>query len=188
MEISDEIKKLVWEELDNHADSIRKRKWKILSGWLPECGSPIEQKLLVYLWLDVDKPSCMWIAPQVEIRHPDPSRPGFRVDFLIYVEIPNPPTPPNVPLYVPLFAVECDGRDYHESHAQIERDKQRDRKLAMAGLPILRLTGSEINRNPEKCAAEVKDCFERRLRDILISVCEDRLELPGEPIFCEWEW
>ena len=184
MEISEEIKKLVWKEIEEWAKMLKERQWEVLAVYLPRCESPIEQKLLVHLMICV--PDSMVVEPQVKIGNPDPSIPSFRVDFLVYLEIPNSPSPPNIPHYVPLFGVECDGRDYHESHNQIERDKQRDRKLTTAGFPILRFTGSEINRDPGKCAAEVINCFQRRLCEILLPVCQGKLEEQGEPITREW--
>ena len=56
---------------------------------------------------------------------------------------------------VPLV-VECDGHDYHErTKKQAARDKARDRALQAFGLPVFRFTGSELHKNPVKCAAEV---------------------------------
>lgn len=184
MEISEEIKRLVCKEIEESTEMLKKWQWEAFTTYLPRCESPIEQKLLVYLMLY--GPGLMVVHPQVEIKNPDPSIPSFRVDLLVYLEIPNPPFPPNTPYYVPLFGVECNGRDYHESHDQIERDKQRDRKLTTAGFPILRFTGSEINSNARKCAEEVSECFQRRLCDILLSVCQGKLVEQGEPIIREW--
>lgn len=53
-------------------------------------------------------------------------------------------------------AVECDGHDFHErTKEQAAHDKQRDRRLAAAGWPVLRFAGSEIAANALSCAAEV---------------------------------
>ena len=57
---------------------------------------------------------------------------------------------------VKVFAVECDGHDYHErTKEQAARDRSRDRAIQRAGLPVLRFTGSEIYADPLKCAEEV---------------------------------
>lgn len=47
--------------------------------------------------------------------------------------------------------VECDGRDYHNPH----KDKERDNELAKFGIKILRLSGSEIYYNPDKCIEKI---------------------------------
>ena len=53
--------------------------------------------------------------------------------------------------------IECDGHDYHEkTKEQAARDKKRDRDFTGTGARILRFTGSEIYRAPEKCAAEIR--------------------------------
>jgi hypothetical protein len=57
---------------------------------------------------------------------------------------------------LPLIAVECDGHDYHErTKEQAKRDRSRDRRLSMLGFRVARFTGSEIYRNPSRCAEEV---------------------------------
>lgn len=47
--------------------------------------------------------------------------------------------------------VECDGRDFHNPH----KDKERDKILEKFGISILRLSGSEIYHNPEKCIEKI---------------------------------
>lgn len=49
--------------------------------------------------------------------------------------------------------IECDGHEFHErTKKQAEHDKKRDRFLQAEGFPVLRLTGSEIWRDPMKTA------------------------------------
>jgi very-short-patch-repair endonuclease len=56
------------------------------------------------------------------------------------------------------IVVECDGHDFHErTKEQAARDRSRDRRLQAAGHHVLRFTGSEIYRDPMKCAEEVLD-------------------------------
>jgi very-short-patch-repair endonuclease len=51
--------------------------------------------------------------------------------------------------------VELDGHKFHErTPEQAERDKSRDRALQRAGRMALRFTGSEVFRDPKKCATE----------------------------------
>jgi very-short-patch-repair endonuclease len=49
--------------------------------------------------------------------------------------------------------IECDGHDFHErTKEQAARDRGRDRAAQAAGYMMLRYTGSEIYRDPLKCA------------------------------------
>lgn len=54
------------------------------------------------------------------------------------------------------LVVECDGAEFHSiTKEQVERDKRRDRYCAARGICVMRFSGSEINRDPRGCAAEV---------------------------------
>lgn len=54
--------------------------------------------------------------------------------------------------------IECDGHDFHEkTKEQARKDKLKDRTLEERDLHIIRFTGSEITRDPEVCALQVKD-------------------------------
>jgi very-short-patch-repair endonuclease len=54
------------------------------------------------------------------------------------------------------IVVECDGHDWHEkTKEQAAHDKNRNRDLTIAGWKLLPFTGSEIWRNPQRCAGEV---------------------------------
>jgi len=54
------------------------------------------------------------------------------------------------------FVVECDGHDFHEkTKEQAARDRKRERDLIKAGTTVIRLTGSEIYRDPSKSVREV---------------------------------
>lgn len=60
------------------------------------------------------------------------------------------------------LVVECDGAAFHAAtKEQVERDKKRDRFFAARGVSVMRFSGSEINRCPEACAAEVRLWVER---------------------------
>lgn len=55
------------------------------------------------------------------------------------------------------LAVEVDGHDFHErTKEQAARDRSRDRALLANGWQVLRFTGSEVWRDPDRCAAEIK--------------------------------
>lgn len=54
------------------------------------------------------------------------------------------------------IAVECDGHEWHEkTKEQAANDKARDRSLQERGFKVFHYTGSEIWRDPIKCAREV---------------------------------
>lgn len=53
------------------------------------------------------------------------------------------------------IAIECDGHDFHDkTKEQAARDKSRDRFLSGHVGRVIRFTGSEIYRDPSKCAIE----------------------------------
>jgi hypothetical protein len=52
--------------------------------------------------------------------------------------------------------VECDGFAFHDrTKEQAVRDKQRERAIVDLGYPVLRFAGSELYRDPLKCAREL---------------------------------
>jgi very-short-patch-repair endonuclease len=55
-------------------------------------------------------------------------------------------------------SVECDGHNFHErTKEQASHDKQRDRRLAAAGITTLRFTGSDIYNRLDQCIDEIQD-------------------------------
>ncbi len=96
--------------------------------------------------------SWLEIGPQSEI---STSAGDFRVDFELNYCREDKRTGHAVGATV---LVECDGHDFHEkTKAQAAKDKRRDRALIAKGYTVLHFTGSEIWRDPKKCAAEVFD-------------------------------
>lgn len=66
------------------------------------------------------------------------------------------------------LVVECDGHDFHErTKEQAKRDRSYDRKLTAAGITLLRFTGSEIFRDPKKCAEEIQAVLEKKMGAIV---------------------
>ena len=64
--------------------------------------------------------------------------------------------------------VELDGHDFHErTKEQAARDRSRDRLLTSKGIQVIRFTGSEIYRNPERCAEDVEQQLARMTQDLL---------------------
>jgi very-short-patch-repair endonuclease len=147
----------------------------VLSNDVTDCESPIERVLLLALYAEFSIQGMIVIIPPGDLlarslteggdgfKKPDPEDwhgaeiacqvpigdGRFRVDLIVQVG----------DLWI---AVECDGHAFHErTKEQAGRDKSRDRALQTAGLRVFRFTGSEIWRDPIKCA-----------RDIVIAVRE----------------
>lgn len=140
------VKKIIFEELNRKIDEF------IIEA--KTCDSPLEFELFQYLKATVDgfnnsNKTHFWVHNQYPIVA---NGNRYRADFLIcpagsegYTDRPN-------------LVIECDGHDFHEkTKAQVQRDKKRDRDLQISGYRIMRFSGSEIFKNPGKCAREVKD-------------------------------
>jgi hypothetical protein len=56
-----------------------------------------------------------------------------------------------------LVFVECDGKEFHSSPAQIARDRLKDKLARDAGIALRRFTGSEINKRGDACAYFIVD-------------------------------
>jgi hypothetical protein len=158
---------------------------KDLEAQLRICESPIEQILLIEfsdLLVEHNLTNFCEIIPQVWAYYTDAAGEsdakvfGVRLDFLIcfqnnwdYIRSPYEGLwpPQHRPSLLPLFAVECDGRDFHSNEASIQRDKTRDRILTTLGLTTIRFTGSEIYNNPSNSAWAVFNLFLVHFRDIL---------------------
>lgn len=85
----------------------------------------------------------VWLTPQVGIG-------GYRADFFLFRE--------GVSTNCPGLVVECDGHEWHErTQQQASYDRSRDRALLRLGIPTIRFTGSDINRDADQCATEVLD-------------------------------
>jgi very-short-patch-repair endonuclease len=114
--------------------------------------SPIEQLLAMALARQSDVQGIIhradndnfMINPQHEIEIGDKR---YRVDFLVSIIMDRKQRE---------IVIECDGHEFHErSKFQATKDKQRDRLLQSAGYRVFRYTGSEIWKDPDKCAREV---------------------------------
>lgn len=84
------------------------------------------------------------IAAQIKVS-------GYVIDFVVMLGATDKGGRPT------LIAVECDGHEFHDkTKEQAARDKARDRRLAEAGLQVLRFTGSEIWRDAVTCGEQVR--------------------------------
>lgn len=78
---------------------------------------------------------------------------NYRIDFAVFVAT----------LDQPVF-IECDGHDFHErTKQQAARDREKDRRIQAAGIPILRFTGSQIYADPLGCGFEINTFIMDRL-------------------------
>lgn len=101
--------------------------------------SPIELRLGLHL---VNR--CMLLASVRSQRELTIGGRKYRADFTISDDEKG--------LHV---VVECDGHDFHErTKEQAARDKARDRAMVAEGYSVLRFTGSEIWKDPARCASE----------------------------------
>ena len=127
---------------------------------LEECESPIEKLLAIEFnrfvhdsLLDKIVDVCYW-HPQREVVvfEGAPRERKYRVDFMF--ELTRFPEPGKEGFEY-LFAVECDGHEFHEkTKEQAARDRQKDRDLMQHGITVIRFTGSEIYEDPFGCARE----------------------------------
>lgn len=60
------------------------------------------------------------------------------------------------PGQVPPLCIEVDGFEFHDlTRGQADRDRVRARYLVSRGAAVMRFSGREVHRNPDRCAAEV---------------------------------
>ncbi|HKZ13850.1 MAG TPA: DUF559 domain-containing protein [Solirubrobacterales bacterium] len=63
------------------------------------------------------------------------------------------------------FAVELDSWEHHRSRHSFETDPERQEKLAMIGIEMIRITGTRLKREPQTVARRIGEHLERRRRD-----------------------
>ena len=118
---------------------------------LPRCfqlvESPPEERLALHLCMKLDCEAD--VVPQ----HPIATESGnYRADFLVTASLDS----------ALKLVVEVDGHDFHErTKEQAARDKSRDRAMLAAGYHVMRFTGSEVWRDPNRCASEVQSFMRR---------------------------
>ncbi len=60
--------------------------------------------------------------------------------------------------------IECDGHDFHEkTKEQVARNNERDMDLKKEGCEVLHFSGSQIYKDPIKCAKDVWSYIEKRV-------------------------
>lgn len=61
--------------------------------------------------------------------------------------------------------IECDGHDFHyNTKEKIEQDRIRKRNISKLGYEVIRYTGTELYRDSSKCAVEVLQLLENKLK------------------------
>lgn len=118
------------------------------------CESPIEQLLKIELQ-KLNLISTIKFNPYIDVvdiinqETIECGKKKYRVDFLIPVIYKNQE---NI-----CFIVECDGYEFHQkSKEQVKKDNERTRNLQKQGYEIIRFSGSEIWKNVNECALEIK--------------------------------
>lgn len=105
------------------------------------CESPIERIALAAL---LASSACIVVDAEAKVPNPEPWEivvvpqakvPPYRLDFAV---IGNGPR---------IFALECDGRDFHKNH---DADNRRSISLAEKGVQVFRISGSALYRDPIK--------------------------------------
>lgn len=96
-------------------------------------------------FFQIQKQDSIDLSAAVIVVVPQYSWGKYRIDFALLAD----------QVSQPVF-VECDGHDFHErTKEQASRDRTKDRAIQEAGFTVLRFTGSEIYRDPEKCALQI---------------------------------
>ncbi len=104
-------------------------------------GSPAEARLAVHLCQALELDALVTAQAPVAAGGKD-----YRADFMV-----------EAPELGFRLVVEVDGHDFHErTKEQAARDRSRDRSMLAEGYRVMRFTGSEVWKNPTKCAAEVR--------------------------------
>lgn len=97
----------------------------------PKPESPIENEML--LGLNTRSICCGRVQPQFEVG-------PYRIDLA---------------LSDAKLAIECDGKDFHSTPAQVAHDQKRSAFLTLCGWTVLRFTGSQIHRSIGACVDRV---------------------------------
>ena len=144
----------------SYADKAIEKAAETAERLAPLCESPIEAKLLPWLLVEdygplfqtfpvvgfnytldtVVPPGDLVIAPQFAFVR-------YRADFAILARLPHKQA---------IFAVECDGEEFH----QAVTDNPRDACFASWGVRTIRASGAEINARPRNVSALVSDAIQ----------------------------
>lgn len=171
----DKIKDRVW---DDFARTAQLHTESVVEKFAPLCESPIEVMLgsAIYLGCSIaagpfDRTKMLRVQPEAEpepysgqwVLSPQFKWDRYRIDFALHTKLPYP------------IFIECDGHNFHERTKQdAQRDREKDRTIQAAGIPILRFTGSEIYNSPQACAFQVFNFASTRI----LAFIKERLNKP----------
>lgn len=105
---------------------------EVAFGLRDVCESPIELYFAAALRRYIDGTE-LAVQPQFKWRR-------FRMDFAIMKG------------GCAVLFVECDGKEFHSTPAQLVNDATKDKAAKEAGIDLMRFTGSELFRNADDCA------------------------------------
>lgn len=139
-------------------------RFEMFGRYVDRCESPMERRFLVALlftdWFDfqpvtgrgegqIAEDSCgVILGQQVRIS-------GYRVDFAMKRKGSSK-----------RLAIEIDGKSFHSSPEQVERDKIRDRVLLVRGWSTIRFCGRELLRDAHECAKQAHEIAMRTDLDL----------------------
>ena len=135
-------------------DSRQKIGMDYLAQGLTVCESPIERVLLPWMVFSDWNPIA---APPIPVHIPDGDKPFPRTSLVIVPQLKFANARFDFALFVRdigvrrIIAVECDGRDFHD----VRKDMARDAYFSGRGIQTVRLTGSDLTKNPARCAHDV---------------------------------
>lgn len=187
------------ENVQKQIDALHANIDLVIENYLSDCESPIEElfglgllKELGMLNADCSKQEpeeSMYFETQQEFKIGKESK--CRVDFVItmYDAIFGDKTP--ITDWETQLVVECDGWDYHSTKEQVNCDNERDRELLLVcGIPTIRFTGREINKDPYACAKQAIEAlkgYNNAVRN-QISLSIHSMALQSEQIGPELSW
>lgn len=138
-------KELLFEE-----ESVNENVLIDIVNYIEYIKSPIESILFTAISIFINKHDIrIYIEPQYEIQA---NKHKYIVDFYIcYDEIINNYLKKDFKLII-----ECDGHEYHHANKkQVENDYNRENDLKLSGCDVIRFTGSQIYKEPMKCAEKI---------------------------------
>lgn len=91
------------------------------------------------------RPSWAYIVPQFKIG-------AYRLDFAIFFIVDD---------RLVKIDLECDGKGYHSSPDQMDRDEARNKTLVRDGWIVLRYAGGPLHHRPGACADEIQFLIEQ---------------------------
>jgi very-short-patch-repair endonuclease len=112
------------------------------------CESPIERAFWSMAYFELKKRIGGEFWPQYVVG-------PFRVDFAL-IRVPD--------AHLLRVAIELDGHDFHKTKEQRIEDARRERWLTGRGWTVIRFTGSDIQRDLQRCVDETIEIVEEKRR------------------------